>query len=138
MREIGRPDDAFGSVIEVHSDVKWIDGQGFVLQPLSGGRRPRWREGARIAVLERLGEARCSEVRAPSSRSQCLRFNAAALAATPPLKNGLARLSPAPTPAEERSSRAPQARAAARSREPLTGPSATARGAHRTTAAVSA
>jgi hypothetical protein len=26
MREIGRSDDPFGSVIEVHSDGEWIDG----------------------------------------------------------------------------------------------------------------
>ncbi len=39
--------------------------------------------------------------------------------------------------AEERSSRAPEARAAVRSREPCPGPSATARRAHRTTTAVS-
>ena len=35
-----------------------------------GGLRPRWREGARGAVLEHRGEARSAEVRAPSSRPQ--------------------------------------------------------------------
>ncbi len=61
--------------------------------------RPRWREGARGAVLEHRSEGEERRGSRPGLRARSASASSAA-SATPtlPLKNGLARLSPATTP----------------------------------------